>query len=177
MSKRLFLAAALVISGVAVLSGPAFYRNDLIQTALNPFDLQDRRCRKASVAKGVACPDGCVARPPKGPEERNAVPECRSKLWNATCGTACDPRKGLVRLEDGRFASSGTIIVDFEGVSDDAYDEAILALGAESEPVPSGMFRYAVKFNNPLDDRRRLDRMRDAIRDIPKVIAVEYEYR
>lgn len=176
MTKRLLIAATLVLVGAAVILGPKVYRNDFVQEALNAFDLQDRRCLKAPVAKGVACPDGCVARPLRGPEERNGVPECRSRLWSATCGTACDPRAGLVRF-NGDFASSGAILVELDGASDAAFEEAVAALGAASTPLPSGMFRYRVSFENPGDDPEVLETMRASVARLPRVLKVEYEVK
>lgn len=158
---KLLVAAALVFGGLYVI-----------------LDSGDRRCRGAAVAKGVACPDGCAPRPPRSPEERYGVPECRSRLWVATCGKACAPMKGLVRLPDGELASSGVLAVELKNGADIADVSARLeAAGVKINGGLFGLNRYLAEFSNPGDDLKRLQQMRKKIESIDLMLTVAYDIR
>jgi len=166
-----------MFAGLYALIGQHVYRNDAIQGALGIFDLKDRRCRSAVVAKGVACPEECAVRPARSPEERYGVPECRSRLWVATCGKACAPRPGLVRLPDGELASSGVLVVELKGGSAADFSSRLDAFGATLDGGLSGLNRYLAEFPNPDDRLDVLQRMRKNIASIDLVLTAGYDVK
>ncbi len=174
---KLFIGATLIFVGLYAAIGPALYRNEAVQTAAGIIDFKDRRCRSAVVAKGVACPEECAVRPARSPEERYGVPECRSRLWVATCGKNCAPRKGLVRLPDGELASSGVLVVELKGGSAADFSSRLDAFGATLDGGVSGLNRYLAEFPNPDDRLDVLQRMRKNIADIDLVLTAGYDVK
>lgn len=168
MNRRLLFGAALLLLGIGLL---------MDGTPLRLIDMKDRQCRKALVGNGSACPSGCEARPLPGPEDRAAPPECHSRFWVATCGKACGPRGGLIRLDAGAFASSGKLIVDLDGPPGEDFDRALADLEATAEASFAGLERYEVAFSNPDDDARRLEQVRARLKKVPSVREVGYDLK
>lgn len=177
-SARLKLAAgtALLAIGAAILAGASVYRNAAVQRFVGILDFSDRICRKSSVAKGAACPAGCVARPPRAPSDRYAAPECRSRLWVATCGKSCEPEAGFVRLPDGGLAFADRLEVQLsDGVDAAAFMRRVRELGAEADSALSGLHRYRVSFPNPDGRHATLERLKRALERTDGVARVAYD--
>lgn len=167
------LGLLLFLLGGWMAFGERLYRNAAVHAAVERLDPKDRSCQKAVVAAGSFCPTGCSARPPRGPEELGRPPECRSRLWVATCGADCAPRKGLVRLDDGRFVPSSTLIVRLKGPRAEL-EEAFNGMGLRFENGISGLYRYRVSFPNPEDSAKVLERTRSRLIEMEAVEEAAY---
>jgi len=133
VSARLLIGATFLVAGFGVMTDGA---------PLRLMDFKDRECRTASSAVGSACPVGCVPRPVRAPRDRSLPTECHSRLWVATCGKACDPDQGFVRLPDGRLADGRRLVIDLADAPT-AEQERMLA-ELRVEPRFDAMYRYEV---------------------------------
>lgn len=161
---RLLLGATFLVAGFGVLGGGA---------PLRVLDFKDRECRSASVAVASACPAGCVPRPFAEPRGRSLPTECRSKLWVATCGKACDPAPGYVRLPDGGLADGRRLLLTLAGPPGSGHERALAELRAVLEPRFDGVYRYeAVLADDATADD--LEETKKRLAALPGVRSVEY---
>ncbi len=158
---RLLIGATLLVAGFGVLTDGS---------PLRALDFKDRECRTASVAVGSACPAGCEARPIRAPRDRSSPTECRSRLWVATCGKACDPDPGFVRLPDGGLADARRVIVTFAGQPTLEHERAVAGLRLVLEPRYDGLFRYEAVLPEDAD----LEETKKRLAALPGVRSVEY---
>lgn len=178
MTVKLAAGAGLLLTGAFLLVGTPLYKNALIQRLAGVLDFSDRVCLRASVGKGSSCPEGCLPRPIRTPEERYAAPECRSRLWIGTCGKACAPAEGLVRLDGNHLASADALKVELKEDADvSAFMRGIEAMKAEANSSLSGLYRYRIVIRNPKSDLRTLDRAKSALEKTDGVARVEYELK
>lgn len=160
--KWLVLLGTVTVLGGFV-SGEKLYRNTLVHGLIDVIDIKDESCQDATVSSGSSCPMGCRAKPALGPELSGRAPECRSVLWVATCGAECDARKGLIRMPEGQFLESTTLLVQLDEPAKGFKDEFNL-IGVELQSGVSGLWRYRAHFDNPEDDIRVLEKIESRIR-------------
>ena len=172
LSTSFFLAATVIIGSLVV--GERIYKNDFVNSIVEVTDLKDRSCKKAVTAARSSCPQGCKAKPLSGPEKVGSPPECRSKLWVATCSTDCKTRKGLVRLQNGRFADSNTLIVLLKSEAGVVIMSQFEILGVELHNGISGLNRYKANLQNPNDNLKTLSGVKERIEKIDEVVSVDY---
>lgn len=170
------VGVAVLLAVVLVVLGDRSYKNDWVNAIVERLDSTDAKCREAVVALGSECPNGCVIRPPKGPEELHQVPECRSRLWVATCSTDCQTRKGLVRLPDGEFVDSSSLIIRMSGPAN-SFASDFEVLGIELENGISGLYRYRARFDNIDDSLSKLQTMKDRLSRMTGVLEVKYSQK
>jgi hypothetical protein len=161
---RLLVGATFLVAGFGVLSDGA---------PLRVLDFKDRECRSASVAVGSACPAGCAPRPFAEPSERSRAAECRSRLWIATCGAACEPAPGYVRMPDGRLGDARRLLLELAGPPSAGHERALAEMRAVLEPRFDGMYRYEVALAEDAT-REELEETKKRLAALPGVRAVEY---
>ena len=166
-SARLLIGATLLVAGFGVLSDGA---------PLRLVDFKDRECRSASVAVGSACPAGCVARPAGSPGDRSLPTTCHSRLWVATCGKACDPAEGYLRLPDGKLADAGRLVATLSGPPTAEFEKKLSSLLLRAEPRFDAMFRYEIVLPAG-DDAPDLEETKKRLAALPEVRSVEYVFR
>lgn len=173
---RLLVGATLLVAGFGLISDGSVLRNSLVQSVAGVLDIKNRQCQKSSTAPGVDCPVGCEARPVRSPEGYAAPTECHSRLWVATCGKACDPAPGFVRLPDGRLADAQKLVVTLAAAPKMEDGQAFAKLGLTSEPRFDGLYRYDMilkktgSFFSLAETKKRLTAL-------PNVSSVDYLYR
>lgn len=143
---------------------------------LRLLDFKERQCRTTSVAIGSACPAGCVERPVSEPRDRAMVTECHSRLWVATCGTACDPRSGFIRLPDGKLADGRRLVMTLAGMPTVALESALSEMRAKAEPRFDGMYRYEVVIREDAPDAE-LEETKKRLAALPGVSSIEHLLR
>lgn len=169
--KWLAFVGAIVVLGGFVL-GERAYRNPVVHAVVEFADLKDDACLKATVAAGSACPAGCIAKPVAGPEEMKGAPECRSRLWVATCGEECDARPGLLRDDEGTFVETGAFILTL-AEPPEGYKDELALIGITLKPMASGLWRYRATYENPEHSMRELEKMEERIGALDYVKSIE----
>lgn len=164
---RLIIGATFLLAGFGVLTDGA---------PLRLIDFKDRYCRDASVAVASACPAGCEARPVSEPRDRSRPTECHSRLWVATCGKACDPAPGFIRLPDGKLADGLRLVMALAGPPTAGHEKALSELRLTAEPRFDGMYRYEVVLR-PGATLKDLDETKKRLSALPGVRSVEHLLR
>ncbi|MEK7545995.1 MAG: hypothetical protein AAB554_02860 [Patescibacteria group bacterium] len=167
VSARLLLGATLLVAGFGVLTDGA---------PLKLLDFKDRECRTASVALASACPAGCAARPISAPADRSMPTACRSRLWVATCGRACEPRPGFIRLPDGKLADGRRLVLSLAGLPTRSHERMLSELRVTAEQRFDGMYRYEVKLQEA-STRDELEEAKKRLAALPGTVSVEYILR
>jgi hypothetical protein len=164
---RLLIGATLLVAGFGVMTDGA---------PLRLMDFKDRECRTASVAVGSACPAGCEARPVSAPADRARPTSCRSRLWVATCGTACAPASGYVRLPDGALADARRLILAASAAPTSDFERLLVDLRVTAEPRFDGLFRYDIVLPEgaDMDD---LEETKKRLSALPGVLSVDHLLR
>ncbi len=142
---QLLLGATLLVAGFGVLTDGSPIRNSLMQTVVETIDMKERECRSASVAVGSLCPAGCEAKPERDPNEREAPPECHSRLWTATCGADCAPAAAFRRLPDGRLVDATQFLLVLDGEPDTQLQASLASARVTIEPRFDGLYRYTAR--------------------------------
>ncbi len=169
---RLLIGATLLVAGFGVISDGSPVRNPLTQALLGAVDLKDRQCRKASAAVGSACPKGCEARPVRSPGDRLLPTECRSPIWLATCGDACDAESGYVLLDGGRLADASRLLITLERELDDQAEKAFADARVELVARFDGLYRYDAEV--PAGTAASLKKTKKRLEALSGVRSVEY---
>ncbi len=154
-SARLLLGATLLVAGFGVLSDGSPVRNALVQSMAGALDMKDRQCRSVAAAQGSLCPAGCEARPLRSPEDRSAPTECHSRLWVATCGKACDPAPGFIRLKDGSLADATRLSVTLAQAPDAALEAALSGMHVALTPRFDGLYRFDAVLKDGVSDKTK----------------------
>jgi len=170
MRWLVFLGAIVVLGGFVL--GEKAYRNAFVHGLVNLVDPKDDACQEATVAMGSSCPAGCVAKPAAGPEEMRRIPECRSRLWVATCGEECDARPGLLRDEEGGFVETDAFILTLTEPPE-GYKDEFAIIGITLKPMASGLWRYRAMYGNPENSMRELEKMEERIKALTYVKSLE----
>lgn len=173
---RLLIGATLLVAGFGLLSDGSVLRNALVQSATGALDFKDRQCRKSSTAAGSACPSGCEARAARSPEDYALPSECRSHWWIATCGKACDPAPGFVRLSDGRLADAQKLVVTLASAPKSEDEHAFAKLGLTPELRFDGLYRYDMLLKKS-ESLSGLNETKKRLAALPSVSSVDYSIR